>query len=252
MTAETPAEIRARLADEQIREARARLMRAAPANPYRPIDDASFGALQSEMTARMATAIPAAVLPVTAAAQLPIEARAAAGLPAANPKIWSADLKPIPGRVDKAGWMLRVRDIGDQPLLRARTLISVAYALLWFVGREGAGYARVSYEALAKAAKCCCETVRKALRVLEARGLLDTFNTLVRRDGDVRRGANAYGLRGFVSAIGVVADAATSAVTGAADRMGEQLRRYAAVWGLKARKWGLNATAARPAAPSPA
>lgn len=190
----------------------------------------------------------AAVTPAGAA--LPGNARAAAGLAVVNPKLWHADVKPIPGRIDKAGWLRAVRLLPKQPELTRATVIGVANSLAWFVGREVAGVAKVSYETIAKAAFRCPETVRKVIRALEANGLLDTFNVLQRHDGQVRRGANVYGLRGFIAAIKDVVDATTSAVTGAFDRMGEQLRRYAGAWGLKARKWGLNATPQAFPAPS--
>lgn len=248
---ETPAESRARLLAEQARAAREKLIKSAPA--VSPFSRAALDvvAVQAEMTARMATAIPAEVIPKAAAAKLPAAARAAAGLRVENPKIWSADLKPIRGRVDKAGWLTRVRELPRQPLVMPATLLTVASSMAYFLERGGRGYVRVTHEDLAKAAQLCIETVRKAVRALEANGLLDTFNVLVRVDGEVRRAANAYGLRGFMAAVGVVADAVASKVTGAADRMTEQLRRYAVVWGLKPRQWGLNATPARWVAAAP-
>lgn len=204
--------------------------------------DAELRAVQAAATARADE--PLGSMGTTIARVLPAFARAAAGMGVCNPKLWEADVRPLPGRkVDREAWFVRVRQAaktrepGDvlQPIL-----VRLAEVVWWAERKDGVGFARQTFEQLGKLAGCCKETARKGLRFLERHGLVDTFNVLSRAHGLVRRVANLYIVRGETTepALPVASEQPPS------DSLLGRLTRYASAFGLKARRWGLNATPA--------
>ena len=187
---------------------------------------------------------------------LPPQVQAAAHLPVINPKIWETDLegaKPSKQRPDTGSFLASV---GRAAALRAKgdpmatTINQVANKLVYFLAKSTSDFVRVTFETLAKTSRVCKETARTVVRFLEARGILDTFNVVVRTaDGDVWRAANLYFLCGDVQA--APAASAKAGAEGMIDRVTDRLRRYAATFGLKARKWGLNAFPLRAPALAP-
>lgn len=154
-----------------------------------------------------------------------------------NPKMWAADIKPLRARApDTNGWLRQVRAaartrVAGDPF--ETTIIRGAEVLLWFVRTSGNGWARQTFEQLAAAFRTVPETARRVVRFLERAGLLDTFNVLSRRGDQVRRDANLY----------LIPDAPADDAP-AAPSLTDRLARYADAFGLVARAWGLNATAA--------
>ncbi len=179
---------------------------------------------------------PASVVP--AAAGLPPEARAAIDLPMRNPPVHRAQIRPIPGEIDTEGFLARVRTLPAMLKLSNKTMTAVGRALVWFIGKAPtpdqavAGVAQVSYASLATAAQCCRTQAWRAIKAFLARGILDIFNVSVRDGNDFYRAANAYVLRGFTKAVPATMEAVKDAVTGAFDRVVEQVRRFAQVWDI--------------------
>ncbi len=233
---ETPAQTRARLLAEQQREARAALAKRAGANPYKPTTDASLAAMTTEAKARAATAIPHERAATPLADGLPSQVRAMADLPMENPPVHRAQIKPIPGEVDKEGFLARVRNLPIWPKLSNKTRMAVGRALVWAIGKQVRGVALISYAGLATAAQCCRTQAWRAIRCFRAHGILDVFNVIVREDNEFHREPNAYSLRGFTKAIPAVVEAVRDAATGAFDRVKEQVRRFAHVWDMRANR----------------
>jgi hypothetical protein len=182
-----------------------------------------------------------------------------------NPKIWEGDTRRFRGpRFEFKPWLAACRDAiitgrrrGD-PMQAHLQRTSQALAL---TDREASGRGakrRMSFMTIAAFVGCCIDTARRCVRWLEARGLVDTFNVLVRvKNPDhpslngVFRTANMYMLRmpeappeapgtahTAVAAPAEEAPPAVQAVLAATAR----LARWAAAFGLVARPWGLNAT----------
>lgn len=230
---ETPKEARARLIREQLERSHAASRVRAQGSPYLAPET-----VQARHEAELA-ALPRAVpIPAStpAAAGLPPEARAVADLPMENPPVHRAQIKPIPGEVDKEGFLTRVRNLPVWPKLSNKTRMAVGRALVWAIGKEVRGVAIISYSGLATAAQCCRTQAWRAIRCFRAHGILDIFNVIVREDNDLLRDPNAYSLRGFTKAIPAVVDAVKDAVTGAFDRATEQVRRFAHVWDMRANR----------------
>ena len=231
---DTPAEIRARLQTEALRRAREELRKHAAGNPYRPLTETDHAALQAEAIARARTAIPVPVTPTPVVAALPPETRAALDLPMQNEAVHRAQIKPVPGSIDTEGFLRRVRGLPVWPKLSRKCRMSVARALVWAIGKEVKGVAIISYQGLATAAECCRTQAWRAIKCFRAHGILDIFNVIVREDNELLRDANVYSLRGFTKAIPAALDAVKDAVTGAFDRVSEQVRRFAQVWDMRA------------------
>jgi hypothetical protein len=172
---------------------------------------------------------------------LPAFVRAAIGLGVSNPKLWEADVKPLPSRkVDREAWFARVRQaarVRESGDVLQPTLVRLAEVVWWSVHKDGVGFARQTLEQLGKLTGCCQETARKGIRFLERHGLLDTFNILSRRHGFVRRVANLYLIRGDAAELEGTEQPPSDSLLG-------RLTRYASLFGLRARRWGLNATPA--------
>jgi hypothetical protein len=204
------------------------------------IADAELAAAQREAEAKVAAERAPAPGPAPLAALLPEQARAAADLPMQNPPVHRAQIKPIPGDIDKEGFLARVRNLPSVPKLSNRTMTAVARALVWFIGKAASpdhavrGVAQVSYTSLATAAQCSRTQAWRAIKVFRARGILDIFNVAVRADNEFWREPNAYVLRGFTAAVAAALDAVKDAATGAFDRVTEQVRRFARVWDMAA------------------
>lgn len=164
-------------------------------------------------------------------------------LPAQLPKVWAADLNRMPA-IDTDRWLGRVRVAGANRStgdVLAFTLARIAELLVWKARQDRQGAARITFRALAKLTQCCTETARKAIRLLEQWGLVDTFNVLIRRGDQVVRDANLYVLSGVDQA-----DSPPERQRGQslAEKIAGRLSTYAAVLGLHRRSWGLNATPA--------
>ena len=191
--------------------------------------DASLRAAQADATARADA--PLGSTGTAIGRVLPAVARASAGMAVANAKIWEADAKPLRRKIDAEAYLARVRqaaktrETGD-PL--EPTLVRTAELVLWAVRKGGTGFARQTFEQLGNLIGCCRETARKAIRFLERRDLLHTFNVLSRVHGFVRRVANLY----------LIPDAERPA----GNSLVERLVHYAGLFGIRARAWGLNAT----------
>ena len=215
------------------------------------LSDEQLAALQRQAAQRARTCLPDCrpEQPSRGVAEaLPARLQAASGVRVVNPKIWNSDAHPIRGaRPDFDAWLSRaraaIRGRGRGDVL-AVTADRIAGLLVYCARRTGDGFARVTFADLAKLAGCCVETARRAVRCLEGWGVVDTFNVLVRRPGGaVERDANLYLLRDS-------AQDSAERESPPADRLADRLSRYAAVFGLRARLWGLNATPLRSPAPA--
>ena len=189
---------------------------------------------------------------------LPPLARKVAGAGVLNPKVWEADLPefipPPEGGYDDAAYMAAVRAavrqqraMGD-PLAPTLELIG---AKLVYLRRKGGALVRASFVSLAGLVGCCVETARKAVRWFERCGLLDTLNVLNRtQEGEVRRRPNLYIVPETEQppppppADVASSQPAPDPVRVQRGTIGDRLQRCAALLGLKARPWGLNATPA--------
>ena len=254
---ESNRELRARLLEESARKAREALMRGSAPRSYLPdlpapaVSDAALAAMQAEAAARARAKDPPERAARQIARVLPPQVQAAAGIRVENPRVWEADLTEVKKsrqRPDTNAFQANVRKAaagrakGD-PM--AVTIYQVAGKLVFFLAKSTTDFVRVTFETLAKTSEVCVETARKVVRFLEARGLLDTFNVVYRTtEGDERRAANLYFLRGEASSQPEPSPA------GMLDRVTDRLRRYAATFGLKARRWGFNATPLRNLAPA--
>jgi hypothetical protein len=210
---------------------------------FRALDaDAELRAVQAAATAKADEPLGSTGTPIGRV--LPAFGRAAAGLCIVNPKLWEADVRPLRGRkVDRDAWFVRVRlaaktrEAGDvlQPIL-----VRLAEVMWWAERKDGVGFARQTFEQFGKLAGCCKETARKGIRFLERHGLVDTFNVLTRAHGFVRRVANLYLIRGDTTE----PDPPAGYERSPSDSLLGRLTRYASLFGLRARAWGLNATPA--------
>lgn len=215
-------------------------------------DPAAEAALLAELTAdarRRAGLTDSAAAPLLAAARAP-------RLELEHARIHAADLRRIEHRPDRGEWLARVRAAvsvrakGDPA---AQTLRNVAQTLAYFHARAPAqGWAQVTFGQMAAAAQLCCDTVRRAVRWLEAAGLLDCVNVLERRttsDGFRRlvRAGNCYLIppagAGAVPAAPSAAPAAPA--PSAAQRLAQTLQRWGAHFGLAIRRRGWNASPLR-------
>jgi hypothetical protein len=196
--------------------------------------------IQAEATARARTAIPPAVVPTPIDKSVPPDVGAAADLPMNNPPVHRAQIKPIPGEIDVPGFLARVRALLAMRKLSKAAMMDIARAIVYFIGKAAspeqavAGVAQASYQSLATHAQRCRTTAWRAVKAFRARGILDIFNVPEREGNDFYRAANAYVLRGFTKAVPAVIDAVKDAVTGAFDRVTEQVRRFAHVWDMRA------------------
>lgn len=171
---------------------------------------------------------------------------AAGRMKARNPPVHRAQIKPIPGEIDKEGFIRFVRKLPGIPKVSRKTRTAVARTLAWGLGKARTleeavrGVAQLSYESLASGAECSRAQVWRVIRAFEQFGILDTFNVLERdENGALRRAPNAYVLRGFTKAVPVLKDAVKSAISGAYERLDEQVRRFCAVWDMRANHLGL-------------
>ncbi len=192
-----PVQLRAWLTRRAVLAARAQLAARAGAVPA--LEAAQITAhFRAGLAARGEALAP---LPLPLAARRAIAP--AAPLPIDNAVIHAADLRRLRHRPDTGGFLQRVRaatrrrTIGDP---HAGTLAQAAQSIVYFLDKQGVGYARATFAALATATGYCLETCRKAVRWLQAHGLLDVVNVLSRRvtaDGYRRlvRDANLYLLR---------------------------------------------------------
>lgn len=189
--------------------------------------------------------MPRAVPPAPAAA--PIAVHLAGVLPggrAANPKIHEADIPATVRKPDTSGFLARVRArVGSARMagdVSAANIMGVARALAWGWRTQGGG-ARLTFEALGKAANVCRDTARRAVRWLEGQQLVDTVNVMARRVIDGARrlvlAANLYLCPAIEMAIGAtMPPVARAAAT---------LTRWAASLGLALRPQGFSRTACR-------
>lgn len=210
-----------------------------------------------------AVQVPAAVLaaPSGSAAQSPARHAPAAGrrtLEQPNPKVWARDLRPIQKRPDTNVWLSRCsaearnRDAGD---VSPAIIVRVAQLLVRSVRARGLGLARDTMRGMASLAIVSKETVRKAIRWLESRGLIETINTLERVQltrrvaggqqtiSAVHRGANAYVLRGEIADKPAAADPDDVATADNRPRprpMAIQISAWAQLLGLVPRSNGVN------------
>jgi hypothetical protein len=195
--------------------------------------------LNASARARSEAALATAQGPTSVTEGLPNVVRRAAGLKVRNPPVHHAQIKPIPGEIDTEGFLAAVRAIPVQPLLSNKTRMAVARAIVWGLGKAPLpelavrGVSQLSYSSLTTAAECSRAQVWRAIRLFESRGLLDTWNVLVREGNYLLRSANAYVLRGFTKAVPALVEAVKDVVTGAFDRISEQLRRFAGVWDVR-------------------
>jgi hypothetical protein len=123
--------------------------------------------------------------------------RTGAAARARNPKIHEADYRDP--KISTDGWLARVRracgdnrKLGDplDPVIRD---VAGVLSSRWRQRERGT---RITLQGIAAAARVCVETVRKAVRCLQAWRLLDVVNVMTRRQVGgrtrVERGANAY------------------------------------------------------------
>ena len=205
----------------------------------RGVDRDNLAQIQAEATARARTAIPPELKPKSAADALPPETRAAIGLPMNNPPVHRAQIKPIPGEIDTEGFLAKVRSLPPAEGLSNKCRMAVARAIVWGLGkaptpeRAVRGVAQISYQSLATAAECCRTQAWRAVKFFQAHGILDIFNVKAREGNEFWNDANAYSLRGFTKAIPAAIEAVKDAVTGAYDRVAEQVRRFARVWDMR-------------------
>jgi hypothetical protein len=170
-----------------------------------------------------------------------------------NPKILSVNVKPAKAKVaPPANW---ARDaISNFAKLR---VINEDISLPYFqsivqaietVASDGLGYVQRAYASIGRLARLGRtegnwgrETVRKAIRWLEAHGWIGTLNTLYRdEDRTLKRDSNVYLLFGREDA--EEAQALDEPAARTLWRESRTLSRGAAVWGLQVRPYGLNAT----------
>jgi hypothetical protein len=239
---------------EQLAELRATLpIREPPAAPLLPLvtSDEDLAALNAKASAdsvkidaREARHQTVGRNFSTAGAELPPSAQAAAGR-TRHETIWESQVRQHapPGPVDTRGWerrgrlVARLRRKGDPS---EAAIISYVGIVAADVRLSGEGLSRLTYEDFAKKGGWrSLDTVNEIRRFLEAHGLLDVLNVLTRVNGQVRRAANLYLLRGAMAAVVDVIDAVVNAATGAFDRASETLRRYASFFRLPPARWGL-------------
>lgn len=227
------------LAEDVARSRAASLARVQAAARFAPPDVAT---IQAEATARAFTSIPSAGAALVAPGRaLPPAVQALAGLRVNNDKLWDADVRPIKRPILTDGWLARVRSLARGRVLGdpfATTIMRVAELLVWQFNKARQGFARLTHDALAELAQIDPGTVRRAIRWLEGRRLVDTFNVLHREDGFVRRGANLYLFRRD----DLPEDPLPEPRDEFEKRSSDKLLRYARLFGLRARAWGLNAT----------
>jgi hypothetical protein len=206
-----------------------------PRSPRFPPNPTAIGAITAAVVARI-LAPPA---PKLHAADLDSARRSRRGAASA----WS-----------RASWMAGVhaaagaRRLGDP---KQHTIAAVGQALAARHDQAIAG-STVPLDALAKACGLVRETVRRALRYLEATGLLDRINVMARRwIGGVKRlvrDANLYLLRPTPSEAPAELRAEAEA-TPVAVRQHGVIARCAAALGLRPRHGGLAAPAPHPSPP---
>jgi len=174
-----------------------------------------------------------------------------------NPKVWEADLPefipPPIGGYDDAAYMAAVREAVRQQRLMGDPLaptLELIGAKLVYLRRKGGALVRASFVSLAALVGCCVETARKAVRWFERCGLLDTLNVLNRIENGVRRRPNLYIIPETEQppppppADVASSQPAPDPVRVQRGTIGDRLQRCAALLGLQARPWGLNATPA--------
>lgn len=236
----TPAEDRARLLAEQLArsraESRARVAESARHGPPHDLER-----IQAEAARYAATIEPSpGAAPVSAGRALPPSVQSAAGLRVVNDKIWEADVRPIKRPVNTDGWLSLVRSLARGRVLGdpfAVTITRVAETLVWQFRKARTGFARLTHETIAGIAQIDPGTVRRSIRWLEGKSLVDTFNTLKREDGQVLRAANLYLFTGLEPE-----QPPPEPKDEIERRSSNKLIRYARLFGLRARSWGLNAT----------
>ena len=190
-----------------------------------------------------------------------------------NPKILQADVK-TPDRIvrppknwerDIVAAFRATRQTNDVKVSTFRALAAQALKL----ANDGRGFWQRSFAALGTLADYGKESARKFIRWCEAYGWIGTFNALYRDDdGSLKRDANIYLLFGKDDGAEIAAleneavaleheaagleheaaaakreAAATKREAAALKRESLTLSRGAALFGLLARPWGLNATA---------
>lgn len=117
-----------------------------------------------------------------------------------NAKIHEGDIPRQLPKVDATAFLARararIRDHRKPGDPASRTLRTVAQCLSWGWRTQRSGAARLTHRALATAADCCPETLRRCIRWLEAADLVDTINVMERMTVDgvrrIVRGANLY------------------------------------------------------------
>lgn len=214
--------------------------------------------LTAEAQGKRIEDVPAPPPSVSLGAVLPRAAQIAAnaGTPSAavcNPKIWADDRGRFRRgeKFPRGPWQAacraaaKARQLGD---VLAPTILRICEVLAWQSSAAGQGQVAITFRYIAELTGCCVETARKAIRWLEAHGLVDTFNTLERVAGQMQRAANTYVLRMPEAA---PAEQDAPAALDPIARVTATLARWASAFGLTPRAWGLNATPLR-GAPAPA
>jgi hypothetical protein len=269
--ARTHAEVRARLqAGETPAFIQAALGRpAAPLPPSRAVTEAELAALQADAATRAASlegedsrrygdaganwfnAGPRAVRSVGSA--LPANVRAASGLRVGHLRIKEADIKPIaretPAAKFRAAAEAAIVSFGLKGFgISAKAVEKFVDKIIAVEMRDRVGFARRTLRGWRTLTRYCERHCQRVLKWLEASGLLDVLNTLLRdADGYWVRGANIYvptidaepwPLPADVNAPDPLLPAVISRALGAASRLG-------ALFGLAVRPGGLNVTPLR-------
>ena len=92
-------------------------------------------------------------------------------------------------------WSARNRQPGQHTGPITRAYMDVLRALLWGFHNAKSGACFPGYEAIAKRAECSRDTVREAIKALEAAGILSWVHRLRRLAGRVTRTSNGYSFR---------------------------------------------------------
>ena len=221
-----------------------------PADPEPEPDspDAARAARRRGLVAAIARGEEPAGAPRPISAMLPPQVQAAARIRVNHWKVHKAD---VPERIDRetaAGdWFARIRAAaaGGHPGLSWHAIEKYAEKLIYVERRDRVGFVQRTGEQFAKLMGYCERHVTRLKNWFEAHGLFDVLNVLVRdADGLLVRGANIYVPTVDVPPAPLPADVegADPVPSAAASRAFGGLARLAALFGLRERPWGLNAT----------
>jgi hypothetical protein len=211
---------------------------------------AQLDAGRAALMARPAAVLPPSARPPGAVTPPPHPDRPAdvvdARRPVEHAKIHEADIPARPGAAP-AGWLSRARACVSSDRKagapRASSLMQVAGALGRFARDRGRDACRATHRELANASQVSVSTVRRALRWMEARDLVDTVNVLARvstaAGAKLVRRANLYLFPAELDTVPAI-------VAGVGNLVGRAVRRWAAPFGLGAGRMGFQ----RPPHPS--